>query len=236
MNSINFEYFISLKGEFEAEGLTRDVLASESLYAARKGLDYLVKIGGCEAKGDVNFLVQLGIASVVAPMIETPFAMEKYMEILPDGHFEHVGVTIETVTAVSNIAEILKAGKKLTEVTIGRTDLTASYKGLGVDSAETMKMVKAVAILAKDHGFKVTMGGSINKITQQLLRQDEQIRNLLDYVETRKVVMPIAKFVQDDALTNALRLEALLLERRALTCEVELKSVNARRHSITSRV
>lgn len=236
MNNINFEYFISLKGEFEAEGLTRDVLASESLYAARKGLDYVVKIGGCDARGDVNFLAQLGIISVVAPMIETPFAMEKYMEILSDGHFEHVGVTIETVTSVANIAEILKAGKKLTEVTIGRTDLTASYKGMDVDSTETMKMVKTVAILAKDHGFKVTMGGSINKKTQQLLRQDTEIRNLLDYVETRKVVMPINSFIQEDALINAFKLEALLLERRSLTYEVELKSVNARRHSIASRV
>lgn len=236
MNDINFEYFVSLKGEFEAEGLSRDVLASESLYAARKGLDYLVKIGGCEAKGDVSFLAQLGINSIVAPMIETPFAMEKYMEILREGHFKHVGVTIETITAVTNIREILKEGKKLTDVTIGRTDLTASYRGDGVDSAETMTMVKSVAILAKNHGFKVTMGGSINKITQQLLIEDKEIFNLLDYVETRKVVMPVKSFIHKDALTNALKLEALLLERRAATCEVELKSLNTRRHSIMSRV
>jgi hypothetical protein len=236
MDAINFEYFVSLKGEFEAEGLSRDVLASESLYAARKGLDYLVKIGGCEAKGDVNFLVQLGVTSVVAPMIETPFAMEKYMEILPEGHFEHVGVTIETITAVTNIAEILKVGNKLTEVTIGRTDLTASYRGEGVDSSETMAMVKSVATLAKDHGFKVTMGGSINKITQQLLIENNEIYNLLDYVETRKVVMPVVSFIQKEALTNALKLEAFLLERRAVTCETELKSLNARRNSITTRI
>lgn len=236
MNNIDFGFFSSLKGEFEAEGLTRDVLASESLYAARNGLDYLVKIGGCEAKGDVNFLMSLGIVSIVAPMIETAFAMEKYMEILPDGRFEHVAVTIETVTAVANIAEILKAGKKLTEVTIGRTDLTASYRGPGVDSVQTMDMVKSVANMAKDHGLKVTMGGSINKVTRQLLSEDNEIRGLLDYVETRKVVMPVDSFIKEEALQNALKLEALLLERRALSLERELGLINARKNSITSRV
>lgn len=132
MSGIDFSYFISLKGEFEAEGLGRDDLAAESLFAARNGLDYLVKIGGCEAKADINYLMSLGITSVVAPMIETAFAMEKYMEILPADHFKHSSVTIETITAVNNIDSIIEAGTKLSEITIGRTDLTASFKGRGL--------------------------------------------------------------------------------------------------------
>lgn len=235
MSNINFEYFISLKGEFEAEGLAQDALASESRYAVKHGLDYLVKIGGCGALSDLNFLMDLGVVSVVAPMIETAFAMEKYMEILPDGYFEHVGVTIETITAVSNIAEILKAGKKLTDVTIGRTDLNASYRGPGVDSVETMRMLKSVAISAKNHGLKVTIGGGVNKNTHQFLCENKEIRNLLDCVETRKTVMPINRFTKKDGLVNALRLEGLLLERRASTYERDLKVINARKKALASR-
>ncbi len=75
--SIDFSYFFCLKGEFEAEGLSRENVAAEALYAARHGLDYLVKISGAEAKSDVVYLEDLGLRSLVCPMIETPFAMQK---------------------------------------------------------------------------------------------------------------------------------------------------------------
>ena len=36
---LNYSYFYSLKGEFEAEGSTRQNIAAEALFAARNGLD-----------------------------------------------------------------------------------------------------------------------------------------------------------------------------------------------------
>jgi len=236
MSNINYSFFSSLKGEFEAEGLSRDNLAAESLFAARNGLDFLVKIGGCEAKADVNYLVGLGITSIVAPMIETSFAMEKYMEILPENHFQHVSVTIETITAANNIEEIIESGIKLSEVTIGRTDLTASYGGDSVESNKTMDMVKRVARLAKNKALKVTMGGSISSATTKLLLEDQELQNLLDFIETRKVVMPIAKFLEEGALPSALNLEALLLEKRIKEAEGVFNSALKRKNSIISRV
>ena len=236
MSNIDFSYFASLKGEFEAEGLGRDDLAAESLFAARHNLDYLVKIGGCEAKADVNYLAALGITSIVAPMIETAFAMEKYMEILPANCFKHVSVTIETITAVGNIEGIINAGTKLTEVTIGRTDLTASFKGSGVESSETMEMVREVAKTAKKRGLKVTMGGSISKATRLLLSSDKELQDLVDFVETRKVVMPINKFLEEEALSSALNLEAVLLERRVNEAEGILSAALKRKNSIISRL
>ena len=195
---INFQTFTSLKGEFEAEGLTRIDIAAEALFAARQGLDYLVKISGAEAKSDVFYLVDLGVTSLVCPMVETPFAMEKYIDMLPKDAFEHVGVTIETITAVSNIDAILTEGKVLTEVTIGRTDLTASFRGEGVESEQTIAMVKTVARAAKAKGLKVTMGGSVSKYTRELLQVDNELRELLDYIETRKAVMPVKTFLPSE--------------------------------------
>ncbi len=203
---------VSLKGEFEAEGLSRDVVAAESAFAARNGLGYLVKIGGCEAKSDMRYLLQVGIRSIVAPMIESPFAMKKYQEMLPEGGFDHVGVTIETVDAVRRIDEILDAGVKLTEVTVGRTDLTASYGGTGVDSDQTIEMVKKVARAARKRGLKTTMGGSVNKLTRELLARDEELRDLIACVETRKCVMPVDKFVSNGALEAAFEVEGALLD------------------------
>jgi HpcH/HpaI aldolase/citrate lyase family len=203
---------ISLKGEFEAEGLARDTVAAEASFAARNGLGYLVKIGGCEAKSDMRFLMQIGVRSIVAPMIESPFAMRKYQEMLPDAAFDHVGVTIETIDAVRRIDEILDAGTKLTEVTVGRTDLTASYGGNSVDSDQTIEMVKTVAYAARKRGLKTTMGGSVNKNTRELLAKDDELRDLIACVETRKCVMPVGKFVANGALEDAFEVEGALLD------------------------
>lgn len=211
---MDLSYFISLKGEFEAEGLPRDTVAAEAAFAAQNGLPYLVKIGGCEAKSDMRFCSQVGIRSIVAPMIESAFAMSKYMQMLDRDAFDHAGVTIETVTAVDRIEAILDAGTALTDVTVGRTDLTASYDGPGVDSDETVAMVKTVLKAARARGLGTTMGGSVGAGTLALLRRDEELRELLDHVETRKCIMPVDQFLRDGALDAAFAVECALLDRQ----------------------
>jgi hypothetical protein len=209
---MDFSRVISLKGEFEAEGLSRDSVASEAAFAARNALPFLVKIGGCEAKSDMRFLTMIGVRSIVAPMIESAFAMRKYQEMLPDGAFDHVGVTIETIDAVRRIDEILGAGVKLTEVTVGRSDLTASYGGRSVDCEETVAMVKTVARAARLRGLPTTMGGSVNSETIALLRRDDDLRDLVACVETRKCVMPVPRFLEEGALEAAFAIECALLD------------------------
>ncbi|GGD50541.1 hypothetical protein [Croceicoccus pelagius] len=203
---------VGLKGEFEAEGLSRDTVAAEFAFALRNNLPYLIKIGGCEAKSDIRFLQMLGIRSVVAPMIESGFAMSKYMDMLPNGAFDHVGVTVETKNAVERIEELLDAGTKLTEVTVGRTDLTASFGGNGVNCDETIAMVKTVARAALKRGLKTTMGGSVNRETRETLLADDELRSLVACVETRKCVMPVDKFLDEGALADAFAVEVALLD------------------------
>lgn len=202
---------ISLKGETEAEGLSQASIAAEMIFAVRHGLPYLVKIGGCEAKADLRFLMQVGVRRIVAPMIESPFAMRKYMEMVPDGAFEHLGVTIETIDAVRRIDDILDAGVKLTEVTVGRSDLNASYNGPGVDSDETIAMVKTVAIAAKQRRLHTTIGGSVGAATAKRLAADPELRTLVSCVETRKCVMPVDRFLEDGAIATAFAVEEALL-------------------------
>jgi citrate lyase beta subunit len=232
---INYSLFECLKGEFEAEGLTRQDVAAEALFAARKGLDYLVKISGAEAKSDIYYLADLGVNAIVCPMVETEFAMSKYMEMLPAGAFEHIGVTIETITAVANIESIIRQGKTLTELTIGRTDLTASWGGKSVEDPRTIEMVKTVAKAGRAAGLKITMGGSISRGTRELLQSDAELRGLINYVETRKAVMPVENFLQEDTLAHALQLEEVLLRRRAKESERTLPAVNSRLAALSKR-
>ena len=231
----DFSRISRLKGEFEAEGLSRDILAAEVVYAARNKLSYLCKIGGCEAKSDMRFLRQIGVKDIVAPMIESAFAMSKYMDMLPANAFDHVGVTIETRGAVERIEEILDAGTHLTEVTIGRTDLTASFSGEGVDQPETIAMVKTVAKAARTRGLKTTMGGSVGVGTRVLLNDDDELRSLLAAVETRKCVIDVDTFLDPQALHDAFAVETELLQMQATyageiatAAESRIAQINAR--------
>ncbi|HEY1142778.1 MAG TPA: aldolase/citrate lyase family protein [Sphingomicrobium sp.] len=234
--SIDFTRFASLKGEFEAEGLTAIELAGEVIWAARHGLDYLVKIGGCEAKSDIDYLQRLGVRSVVAPMIESGFAMSKYMGMLPNGAFDHVGVTIETVHAVDRIEEILDAGTKLTAVTIGRSDLTASFGGSGTNCPETLEKTLRVATAARARGLEVTMGGSVDTRTRELMREGHPLSEVIDAVETRKVVMPIATFIEDGTLEDSITVESALLDIRMQPLRVSLDAMQDRFEKIRSRI
>lgn len=227
---------ISLKGEFEAEGLSRDRIATEAVFAARNSLPYLVKIGGCEAKADMRFLMQIGVRSIVAPMIESAFAMRKYMHMLPDGAFDHVGVTIETIDAVQRIDDILDAGVKLNEVTIGRTDLTASYGGDGVDSSKTVEMVKTVARAAQKRGLPVTMGGAVNSGTIALLERDDELRSLLSCVETRKCVVPVVQFLEPGTLEACFATEKALLDMQLADHSLIVNAASARIEQIEARL
>lgn len=233
---MDWSKFASLKGELEAEGLPHDVIAAEVVYAARRGLDYLVKIGGCEAKSDLRFLQCIGVTSVVAPMIESAFAMRKYQDMLPDGAFEHVGVTIETIDAVRRVDAILDAGVKLTEVTIGRHDLTDSFGGTGVDSPETLGHVKTVARAARARGLGVTMGGSVNKNTREVLRADAELRELVGAVETRKVVMAVPDFLTDGVLEAAIQVELELLDRLVRGPRETVANSDARAKQVRERL
>ena len=180
----------------------------------------------------MRFLQSQGIRNIVAPMIESAFAMRKYQEMLPEGAFDHIGVTIETISAVERIEEILAAGGKLTEVTVGRTDLTASYNGSGVDSPETVAMVKAVGKAVGARGLKLTMGGSVNAGTIRLLQEDAELRELVTSVETRKCVMTVERFLEPGALDNAFAVECALLDMQIAVHGSLAESAHARAEAL----
>lgn len=212
---IGMNSFAGLKGEFEGEGISRNDLIFEFGLSLSQQLNYLVKIGGCEAKSDVDFLRSVGVTAITAPMIETPFAMSKYMAIDGLSCFSHVGVTIETVDASNNVADILRAGDYLTDVTIGRSDLSRSLNEPDVDSSSIVNHVLQIASLAKKSGLSVTLGGSIGVRTRDYLSAVAEARDVIDFIETRKVIMSIGSFLKNDTLETALRFECALLMRKA---------------------
>ena len=237
MMQIKYELFDSLKGELEAEGLSKIEIAGELVYALRNGLEYLVKISGSEANSDITYLSRIGAKRLVCPMIESSFSMDKYMEATSERGFSHLGVTIETGVAVNNIETILDAGAQLTEVTIGRSDLSSSIGIKGsVEDKKILDMVIRVAEAARTRGLRVGMGGGVSVKTKEMLSQNQDLASLLNFVETRKAVIPIDVFLNEDALSHAINLELDLLKSREKSLVRTIDQVSGRIKSIKSRL
>ena len=79
-------------------------------------------------------IISLDVSGIVAPMIESEFALEKFIESIISNTNDEIRsktdffINIESKTAVSNLREILSSpsSKLLTGIVVGRSDLTKS--------------------------------------------------------------------------------------------------------------
>ena len=218
---------VGIKQSFEDEGvILEDVLKIKRLCDSLN-LKINIKIGGCEAISDLNNSIFMGVSGIVAPMIESEFALEKFIESIIsnttdiDRSSTDFFINIESKTAIENLHKILSSpsSKLLKGIVVGRSDLTKSY-GYGkqqVNSKEICKIVKNTFIEAKSYNFTTIMGGNIGH--SSILFIEELIsENLLDKIETRNVIIDLSKSGtkdMDDLIKNALLFESQWMQYKA---------------------
>ncbi len=189
-----------LKVEFEAEGATSAEASLLATLADEANLELVVKVGGCEAVRDIRETLQLGAESVVAPMIESPFAASKFVRAvtveadLQGMKLPQLAINIESVAGVAALPEIANApvAKKIERLVLGRTDLTDSLglsRGHVEDSAVRDLAIQTFQI-ARRLGISTTLGGTITLRSVPFI---QSLSALIDSVETRKVVFPIGR-------------------------------------------
>lgn len=183
---------LAVKAEFEAEGSRTDELVKLNEIVFRADMDLFIKIGGCEAVRDLDQCRLLGASGIMAPMIETPFAMQKFVGAArkvydADEEIEWI-INAETKTCRDNFEEICSVGKGfLNTISIGRVDLSASM-GLsrdGINSEEIYDACKYFSETARKHGLKVGFGGGISFDSIPFI---VKMKDFADKFETRKVV------------------------------------------------
>lgn len=187
---------IGMKQSFEDEGvLLNDVVAFKRVTEIC-GLESFVKIGGCEAKSDLYNCIRMGINGVIAPMVETPFALDKFITMMKDyPNRADSYVVIESKTAYENIDSILENGQgHLKGIIVGRSDFSKSYNlnKSEVDSSFIYDKVEDILTKAKRYSYITTMGGNVSTRSTKFVK-DAFTKGLLDRIETRNVVIGLNK-------------------------------------------
>ncbi len=161
-----------VKAEFEAEGTRMEEAMLLKHVVAAAGVSLNIKIGGCEAIRDMFDAVSLGAQRIIAPMVETPYALRKFLGAVKIAFFNgghddcEFLVNLETMTSFENFDAMLAIPEisQLHGVVIGRVDLTGSM-GLSreeVNSEKILKLSMQAAAKAKAKGLQVVVGGGVS--------------------------------------------------------------------------
>jgi hypothetical protein len=218
---------LATKAEFEAEGTRTDELLRLLEIANKADVGLALKVGGCEAIRDMLEAKQFGVRFIIAPMVETPYALSKYIaakdKVYSADEQEDVSFlfNLETITAFNNLDQMLTiaANKPGCDgVVFGRVDFSGSI-GAGREGIESDVVTAAVETASKaclKHGLQFVVGGAVSIDALHNLRKFKAIH--LDRFETRKVVFSGAALDAQnisEALRQAVHFELLwLLNKR----------------------
>ena len=209
---------VGIKAEFEAEGSSHNDIFLLRTLTNKVNTKLFVKIGGAEAINDIKFLLNINVDGIITPMIESKFAAWMFLSVINKSNLKtlpDLTINLESKTAIENIYEIFDILKnQVNNVTIGRTDLAASYfnKNIYPNSNFITKKIIEVSRIFKRKGININLGGGIDNFTIKKYAKNQLIKKNIDKIETRKVILPSQIFLsKDKALDAALKFEELYL-------------------------
>ena len=236
---------LGLKSEFESEGiriqefnLLNTLTRSNELYTA-------LKIGGSEAKTDMNIGFQALSKYIIAPMIETPYSAKKcveaFLSISKNSPYPlpKLLINIETVTALKNIESICyEISNVASGLVFGRVDFTlsADLSRNEINSTYVNDSVLMASTIAKKSNLEFVIGGGVDIDSIEFFKEVHQIR--LDRFETRKCIITSAALYRDEIsnlMQDCVLIELLWLKLKFNTYRLISDEDNARINMLEKR-
>lgn len=196
-------HVVGIKAEFEAEGTRLEEALRLKEVVTRAGLDLTIKIGGCEAIKDMYDARTIGVNTIVAPMIETPYAMKKYVQatkfVFPEEERKDVKflINIETLTGFANLKEMIESEyfSEISGIVLGRVDMTGSM-GLTREDINSDKILEIAKSISQDMmkiNKDMVIGGGVSAHSLPFFKE----LPYLSRFETRKIIFDAKKALQD---------------------------------------
>ena len=191
---------VGIKQSLEDEGATFEDLKLMRIITNKTNLNLNVKIGGCEAKNDIFFCKQIKTNSIVAPMIESEYALKKFIQCAGKNKKNKLFFNLETNLSLVNLSKIMKSKefKLLDGVVIGRSDLAGSLSLSKKDVNKKIIFMKVFnafkKIKSKKKKMIFKMGGSVTPLSKDFINKLYK-KKLLHNIETRNVEVKLSKTV-----------------------------------------
>ncbi len=216
-------YASAVKSEFETEGASfEETLFLKSL-ADKASLDFSIKIGGCGAVKELFEAKNIAAKNIIAPMIETPYALQKFHQSINTvfNEFEQKNtnffINIETITGFRNFDEIINSEyfDIISGIVLGRLDMSYSI-GLSrndVNSNPLFNVAKSIISKLKSSQKKLIIGGGVSTSSIPFFKNLEPFSAF----ETRKIIFnsDILKTDKTElAIKKAIEFELLWLNNK----------------------
>ena len=217
---------VAVKAEFEAEGTRIDELLRLIDIVRKAKLKLGIKIGGCEAMKDLMECKQIGVDYIIAPMVETHYALKKFIEAKnkifneDEKKFTTFLINVETDQTFQNIDKISKVAlenkNEIQGYVFGRVDYSLS-KELGrdeINSDTVLNDVMKVSSICKDLNLELVVGGGVSIDALGFLKTVKS--NFLSRFETRKIIFSADALEKnlDRGMLEAVKFELLWLKNK----------------------